>query len=186
MDAARFSTGLLMAAAVLTSCQWSSEVEGALVAEEVSLSVCPGVSSLLLNLDFVAHGDCNDILQVRFQSGGRHMSESDGVSLQVANWKRVLGAPVVAPVRLELPHPAVNLSVYLFRRCPDFPVVLEAVAGLVTIEKLSPQGGGAVVLDGWFDLASAETGELVAVEAELAVDGQFSLSSPGKDFSVCP
>jgi hypothetical protein len=180
-----FSIGVLVAL-VSTSCHWSPQVEGALVAEEVFLSACPGVSSLQLNLDFVAHGDCNEILQVRFQSGGRPMSESDGVSLQVVNWKQVLGAPMAEPVVVDLPHPAVSLSVYLFRRCPDFPVVLEAVAGQVTIEKLSPERGGAVVLDGWFDLALAETGELVAVGAELAVDGQFSLSSPGRDFSVCP
>lgn len=171
---------------MLISCQWSPQVEGTLEAEGVSVSACPGMSSVRLDLDFVAHGDCDEILQVRFQSGGRPMSESDGVSLQVVDWKAVLGAPVVEPVVLELPHPAVSLSVYLFRRCPDFPVVLDAVAGELTINKMSPEGGGAVAIQGWLDLASAETGEIVAAGALFVVDGEFSLSAPGKDFSVCP
>ena len=170
---------------MVSACQYLRQ-EGTLEAEEISVEDCPLASPFRLNLDFIAYWDCDDVLQMRFQAGGRSMAESDGVSLQINGWKELLTYPTSGEVTLVLPHRDVDLSVYLFRHCPDHPVVLHSNAGELTLVALEPGNRGNVQLHGWFDLTLAETGEPVSSGATLVVDGQFAVSSPARDFSVCP
>ncbi len=182
----RLLVGSFLVIMGLAACEGPVRQEGFLDLPEVRLDGCFLPEPWRLPVDFYAFWDCDDTLQMRFQFGGRPMAESDGVSLQIRGWKNTLSSLPTQSVSFTLPNPQLHVAVYLFRSCRDAPVVLSAAAGELTIEALERKSRGKIKMHGWFEFIQDSTGDVAAPDAVFNIDGELSLSHPGRDFAWCP
>ena len=170
---------------VVSGCGYTVDQEGELKAAGFNIEGCALDSPYELQLDFVGFDDCDDILYLRIQKGGRHLSESDGVEIQVHKLAEVQDSLESGPVTLELDGENVRLTVYFNRTCPQSFVPLEAGSGTLTIDEMSLKSGGKLILSAQFDLVDLRTEEVVGNDVTLSVDAEISTSSPYKGHTYC-
>lgn len=172
-------------AALASGCGYTVDQEGELKAAGFNIEGCALDSPYELQLDFVGFDDCDDILYLRIQKGGRHLSDSDGVEIQIHKLAEVQDLLESGPATLELGGENVRVTVYFNKTCPESFVPLEAGSGTLTIDTMSLGSGGRLVLGAQFDLVDLRTGEVVGNDVTLSVEAELSTSSPYKGHTYC-
>lgn len=180
------SSWVVLLSSFSLGCSWSVSQDGAVEISDLQLSDCTVESPWRIDIDFYAYSDCNDLLQMRLQSGGRPMAGSDGVSVQVPKLTEFQQRLEAGPVTVTLPSEEVELSLYLNSTCSEFPVSLAPVSGELVVESMDIRDGGRLSLSGTFDLADPRDGSIVATAVSLEVEGRIDSSSPHTEFSICP
>lgn len=176
----------LICAFSMLSCHFGPEQTGVLFGDKLVVDNCGTFEPFEMKIDFVAYDDCEDLLYFRIQKSGRAISESDGISLQLANSENLLQAVQEGPVTLDLPSDEARLSLYLNRDCPSSFVSIIAQDGQLEVSQLELGKGGVLLLSGTFDLVDEKTGELLGQQMDLTVDAELSEQSPHVDFAYCP
>ena len=159
---------------LLSSCGLGPDQNGKLEADKLSVEGCGEFAPFELKLDFVGYDECGELLYFRFQKGGRFISESDGVSLHLADPEALQQAVSKGPVLLELPSDGASLSVYLNQKCPDAFVSLVAQNGQLELTELDLGKDGSLVLSAAFELADEKTGNVVSTGMNLTLDAELA------------
>lgn len=160
--------------------------EGVFLAEVVAVDDCELSTPFDLSLDFVAYDDCADMLYLRLQNGGKPISSSDGVEIQLSSLQALAESVAQAPVEFQLPSDKARLTLFLNKSCPESYVPLEAANGSLVVEALDVEHGGALVMKADFDLIDLRTDGIVANGAHFETDSEFSSFPPHKLYSWCP
>jgi hypothetical protein len=189
----RSATQTCLAAATLlcasaTSCGLvdPQEQKGSLSCAALPLPGCDLDSPFTIEADFVAHDDCENVLFLRVQHGGKGIGVSDGFEIHVSDLASLQAGLEDGPVTVQLPDEGVSLSLFLGQSCPQSFEPLAAGPGSLTFEALDLDEGGRVRLDGQFDILDTRTGQTLCAGATVSVDSEITTYAPHTSFVYCP
>ncbi len=164
----------------------SQDQQGELRIEGFAQDKCLLEDPFVVSLDFVSFDDCDDILFLRMQRGGRLASVSDGVALQIEGLEQFRKDLEAGPVEVPLPDGTIRLAPYLNESCADSFASFQAQAGTLRIEALEPKDGGLLELSATFEIVDARTGAIVAASATLEMSATLTVEAPHKLYTTCP
>ena len=176
---------MTVVATFAVGCSLQVEQEGEFEAQSLAIEGCKLPEPFVLDLDFVAFDDCDDILFLRLQKGGRAVSDSDGIEIQISELAKVTEQVKSAPLSLDLQSKQVRLTLFLNDSCPNSFASLEAGEGQITIVALKPRNDGKLELSATFDLVDLRDGDTVAEDASLTLDATLTTAAPYKSFAYC-
>ena len=172
-------------AVIAAGCSLQVDQEGRFEAQGLAIEGCELPATFVLDLDFVAFDDCDDILFLRLQKSGRAVSDSDGIEIQISELAEVIEQVKSAPLSLDLQSKQVRLTLFLNNSCPNSFASLEAGEGQITIVALEPKNDGKLELSAAFDLVDLRDGDTVAEDASLTLDATLATAAPYKSFVYC-
>jgi len=176
---------MTVAAIVAAGCSLQVDQQGKFEAQSLAIEGCKLPEPFVLDLDFVAFDDCDDILFLRLQKSGRAVSDSDGIEIQISELAEVVEQVESGPLSLQLPSDQVRLTLFLNDSCKSSFASLEADAGELTLVAVEPKNDGKLELSATFDIVDLREGNTVAEDASLTLDATLTTGAPYKSFVYC-